>query len=29
MADNGSAPPLFDFDEDRSYFRLTLPAHPR
>jgi ATP-dependent DNA helicase RecG len=28
MRDNGSGPPLFDFDEGRSYFRLTLPAHP-
>lgn len=28
MADNGSPPPRFDFDPDRSYFRTTLPAHP-
>jgi ATP-dependent DNA helicase RecG len=21
-------PPRFDFDEARSYFRVTLPAHP-
>lgn len=28
MAVNGSPPPSFDFDEDRSYFRVTLPAHP-
>jgi ATP-dependent DNA helicase RecG len=28
MADNGSPPPSFDFDESRSYFRVTLPAHP-
>jgi ATP-dependent DNA helicase RecG len=29
MRENGSPPPVFDFDEDRSYFRVTLPAHPR
>lgn len=28
MAQNGSAPPSFDFNEDRTYFRATLPAHP-
>jgi ATP-dependent DNA helicase RecG len=28
MRENGSAVPEFDFDEDRSYFRVTLPAHP-
>ncbi|MBF0422951.1 MAG: tetratricopeptide repeat protein [Magnetococcales bacterium] len=28
MQQNGSSPPRFDFDEDRSYFRITLPAHP-
>ena len=28
MADNGSPPPRFDFDADRTYFRVTLPAHP-
>jgi ATP-dependent DNA helicase RecG len=28
MEQNGSAPPRFDFDEARSYFRTTLPAHP-
>lgn len=28
MRDNGSPEPQFDFDEDRTYFRLTLPAHP-
>lgn len=28
MAQNGSPPPSFDFDEGRSYFRVTLPAHP-
>lgn len=29
MAQNGSPAPSFDFDEARSYFRATLPAHPR
>lgn len=28
LAENGSEPPSFDFDEARSYFRVTLPAHP-
>jgi ATP-dependent DNA helicase RecG len=28
MRDNGSEAPQFDFDEARSYFRVTLPAHP-
>jgi ATP-dependent DNA helicase RecG len=28
MAENGSPAPVFDFDEGRSYFRVTLPAHP-
>ena len=28
MARNGSPPPLFDFDEGRTWFRVTLPAHP-
>lgn len=28
MRQNGSPPPRFDFDEARSYFRATLPAHP-
>lgn len=28
MSENGSPPPSFDFDESRSYFRVTLPAHP-
>lgn len=29
MEDNGSLPPRFDFDQNhRSYFRVTLPAHP-
>lgn len=28
MRDNGSQDPKFDFDEGRTYFRVTLPAHP-
>jgi ATP-dependent DNA helicase RecG len=28
MLQNGSPLPRFDFDEARSYFRVTLPAHP-
>jgi ATP-dependent DNA helicase RecG len=28
MRDNGSPDPRFDFDPGRSYFRVTLPAHP-
>ena len=28
MKHNGSPSPKFDFDEGRSYFRATLPAHP-
>jgi len=28
MAENGSPSPVFDFDEGRTYFRVTLPAHP-
>jgi ATP-dependent DNA helicase RecG len=28
MQENGSPQPRFDFDEARSYFRVTLPAHP-
>ena len=28
MLQNGSPPPRFDFDEARSYFRVTLPVHP-
>jgi predicted HTH transcriptional regulator len=27
MKDNGSPPPEFDFDEDRTYFCVTLPIH--
>ncbi len=29
MKENGSPPPRFDFDEARTYFRVTLPAHPQ
>ncbi len=28
MEQNGSPTPSFDFDADRTYFRVTLPAHP-
>ena len=28
MAANGSPIPRFDFDEQRTYFQATLPAHP-
>ncbi len=28
MRENGSPNPRFDFDEGRTYFRATLPAHP-
>lgn len=28
MRQNGSPAPKFDFDDARSYFRVTLPAHP-
>ena len=28
MEDNGSPEPRFDFDEGRTYFQATLPAHP-
>ena len=28
MAENGSPLPAFDFDEQRTYFRATLPRHP-
>ena len=28
MQDNGSPVPRFDFDEQRTYFQATLPAHP-
>lgn len=28
MEENGSPEPQFDFDEGRTYFRVTLPAHP-
>ena len=29
MASNGSPEPRFDFDAGRTYFTVTLPAHPR
>ena len=29
MEQNGSPRPRFDFDEDRTYFRATFPAHPQ
>ncbi len=28
MARNGSPGPRYDFDETRTYFRVTLPSHP-
>ena len=28
MKSNGSPPPRFEFDEERTYFQATLPAHP-
>ncbi len=28
MARSGSGAPIFDFDDERTYFRVTLPAHP-
>ncbi|WP_193771011.1 RNA-binding domain-containing protein [Candidatus Magnetaquicoccus inordinatus] len=28
MRQNGSGPPRFDFDENRTYLRVTLPVHP-
>lgn len=28
MRENGSHQPVFDFDEQRTFFRVTLPAHP-
>ncbi|MCP4219860.1 MAG: hypothetical protein GY765_34830, partial [bacterium] len=29
MKENGSAEAIFDFDEERTYFRVSLPVHPR
>ena len=29
MLENGSPQARFDFDEDRTYFRVVLPVHPR
>src|SRR5262249_55233185 len=28
MRENGSGAPSYDFDDERTYFRVTLPAHP-
>lgn len=28
MVANGSPPPRFEFDQERTYFQATLPAHP-
>ncbi|MXZ71094.1 MAG: hypothetical protein F4Z04_06260 [Acidobacteria bacterium] len=28
MAENGSPAPTFDFNEERTFFQATLPAHP-
>lgn len=28
MRENGSPAPIFDFDDERTYFRVTLPVHP-
>jgi ATP-dependent DNA helicase RecG len=29
MEENGSDEPTFDFDQQRTYFRVILPAHPK
>jgi ATP-dependent DNA helicase RecG len=29
MKENGSPEPTFDFDDDRTYYRTTLPIHPK
>lgn len=29
MSESGSPEPRFDFDQGRTYFRVTLPVHPR
>ena len=29
MSENGSPEPIIEFDEDRTYFKVILPAHPR
>jgi ATP-dependent DNA helicase RecG len=29
MKENGSPEPIFDFDPNRTYFRVVLPAHPQ
>lgn len=28
MKENGSPPPIFEFDDHRTYFSVTLPIHP-
>ncbi|MFM9962766.1 MAG: RNA-binding domain-containing protein [Planctomycetaceae bacterium] len=28
MRENGSPDPMFEFDDERTFFRVTLPAHP-
>ena len=28
MAENGSPPPRYEFNDERSYFTVILPAHP-
>lgn len=29
MQENGSPQPIFEFDKERTYFRVILPAHPQ
>jgi ATP-dependent DNA helicase RecG len=29
MANNGSSSPVFETDNDRSYFLIRLPVHPK
>ena len=29
MRENGSPPPVFEFDENHDYFLVTLPVHPK
>jgi ATP-dependent DNA helicase RecG len=29
MKENGSLSPVFEFDDERTYFRVILPAHPQ
>ena len=28
MLRNGSPPPIYEFDDERTYFTVILPAHP-